>query len=60
MKNHELVPENLVASIAGLRHGGSRKVLRELVQHKLLCYEHNKGDRRRLPAVVNGTGRQVT
>lgn len=44
MKNHEVVPVNLVTSIAGLRHGGCHKVLRELVQHKLLCYEHHKGD----------------
>ena len=43
MKNHEVVPANLVASIAGLKHGGCQKVLRQLVQHKLLCYEHKKG-----------------
>ena len=43
MKNHEVVPINLVASIAGLRHGGCHKILKELVQHKLVCYEHKKG-----------------
>lgn len=43
MKNHEVVPANLVASIAGLKHGGCHKILRQLVQHKLLCYEHKKG-----------------
>ena len=43
MKNHEVVPVNLVASIAGLKHGGCQKLLRQLVQHKLLCYEHKKG-----------------
>ncbi|XP_064391093.1 serine/threonine-protein kinase RIO2-like, partial [Halichondria panicea] len=42
MKNHEVVPANLVASIAGLKHGGCHKVLRQLVQHKLVCYEHKK------------------
>ena len=44
MKNHEIVPVNLVASIAGLRHGGCHKILKELVQHKLVCYEHKKGE----------------
>ena len=44
MKNHEVVPINLVASIAGLKHGGCHKILKELVQHKLVCYEHKKGE----------------
>ena len=39
MKNHELVPPSLVASIADLKHGGTHKILRELSKHKLLCYE---------------------
>jgi len=39
MKNHELVPTSLVASIADLKHGGSHKTLRELTKHKLVCYE---------------------
>ena len=43
MKNHEFVPANLISSIAGLRHGGSHKILRQLVQHKLLYYEHRRG-----------------
>jgi len=39
MKNHEIVPGVLVASIASLRHGGVHKLLRELCKNKLLCYE---------------------
>eukprot|EP00088_Acartia_fossae_P030326 TRINITY_DN3129_c0_g1_i1.p1 TRINITY_DN3129_c0_g1~~TRINITY_DN3129_c0_g1_i1.p1 ORF type:complete len:514 (+),score=164.38 TRINITY_DN3129_c0_g1_i1:89-1630(+) len=39
MKNHEIVPGSLIASIANLRHGGVHKLLRELCKHKLLCYE---------------------
>ena len=39
MKNHELVPPSLVASIADLKHGGTYKILRELSKHRLLCYE---------------------
>ncbi|XP_065333948.1 serine/threonine-protein kinase RIO2 [Cloeon dipterum] len=39
MKNHELVPAALVASIANLRHGGAHKVMKELCKHKLLSYE---------------------
>lgn len=42
MKNHEIVPVSLIASIASLRHGGCNKVLRELVRHKLLAYERTK------------------
>ena len=39
MKNHEVVPTSLVASIASLKHGGCHKILRELTKHKLICYE---------------------
>jgi RIO kinase 2 len=42
MKNHEVVPLPLIASIASLRNGGCHKVLKELVRHKLVCYEHSK------------------
>lgn len=39
MKNHELVPSPLVASIAHLHGGGCHKVLRELNKHRLVAYE---------------------
>ncbi|MFT7811793.1 serine/threonine-protein kinase RIO2 [Arapaima gigas] len=42
MKNHEIVPVSLAASIASLRHGGCNKILRELVKHKLMAYERTK------------------
>uniref|UniRef100_A0A8D8Y9P1 Serine/threonine-protein kinase RIO2 n=1 Tax=Cacopsylla melanoneura TaxID=428564 RepID=A0A8D8Y9P1_9HEMI len=42
MKNHELVPGALAASIANLKHGGVHKVLKELCKHKLLSYERGK------------------
>ncbi|XP_024419083.2 serine/threonine-protein kinase RIO2 isoform X1 [Desmodus rotundus] len=42
MKNHEIVPCSLVASIASLKHGGCNKVLRELVKHKLTAWERTK------------------
>ncbi|KAJ8263078.1 hypothetical protein COCON_G00155350 [Conger conger] len=42
MKNHEIVPVSLIASIASLRHGGCNKILRELVKHKLVVYERSK------------------
>ncbi|KFV16157.1 Serine/threonine-protein kinase RIO2, partial [Tauraco erythrolophus] len=42
MKNHEVVPASLVASIASLKHGGCNKILRELVKHKLVAYERTK------------------
>jgi RIO-like serine/threonine protein kinase len=42
MKNHELVPGVLVASIANLKCGGVHKLLRELCRHKLVSYERGK------------------
>ena len=39
MKNHEMVPAPLIASIASLKHGGCHKILCELVKHKLVAYE---------------------
>lgn len=42
MKNHELVPGSLVASIANLRHGGVHKLMKELCKHRLLTYERGK------------------
>ncbi|KFR16537.1 Serine/threonine-protein kinase RIO2, partial [Opisthocomus hoazin] len=42
MKNHEVVPASLIASIASLKHGGCNKILRELVKHKLIAYERTK------------------
>lgn len=42
MKNHELVPGLLAASIANLKAGGVHKLLRELCKHKLLTYERGK------------------
>lgn len=42
MKNHEVVPLQLIASIASLRNGGCNKILKDLVRHKLVCFEHVK------------------
>ncbi|XP_050422696.1 serine/threonine-protein kinase RIO2 [Adelges cooleyi] len=42
MKNHELVPGSLAASIANLHHGGVHKILKELCKHRLLSYERGK------------------
>lgn len=42
MKNHELVPGPMVASVANLQHGGVHKLLRELCKHRLLTYERGK------------------
>lgn len=42
MLNHAVVPMVLINSIAGLRHGGSHKVLSSLLRDKLLSHE-NKG-----------------
>lgn len=42
MKNHEIVPASLIASIASLKHGGCNKILKELAKHRLLAYERTK------------------
>ncbi|XP_063696316.1 uncharacterized protein LOC134827552 [Culicoides brevitarsis] len=42
MKNHELLPGALCASIANIRGGGVHKLLRELCKHKLVTYERGK------------------
>eukprot|EP01137_Pigoraptor_chileana_P031694 Opistho-2@19931 len=42
MKNHELVPASLIASIAGLRHGGCHKILLELARNRLVAYDNVK------------------
>ena len=36
MRNHELVPIELIANIAKLRHGGSHKILSTLLDTSLL------------------------
>lgn len=47
MKNHELVPTVLIASIAHeLRNCGVGKKLRDLAEHRLVAYE--RGRRRML------------
>ncbi|KAF8765274.1 uncharacterized protein LOC129974159 [Argiope bruennichi] len=42
MKNHELVPGPLVASIANFKHGGCHKRLMNLTRHRLVAYERGK------------------
>lgn len=42
MKNHELVPGAMAASIANLKHGGVHKLLKDLCKHRLLSYERGK------------------
>ncbi|XP_039196335.1 serine/threonine-protein kinase RIO2 isoform X1 [Crotalus tigris] len=42
MKNHEIVPPSLIASIASLKHGGCNKILKELTKHRLISYERSK------------------
>ncbi|XP_026575152.1 serine/threonine-protein kinase RIO2 [Pseudonaja textilis] len=42
MKNHEIVPPSLIASIASLKHGGCNKILKELTKHRLTAYERTK------------------
>ncbi|RHZ78674.1 hypothetical protein Glove_158g46 [Diversispora epigaea] len=40
-KNHEIVPTPLIAQIAGLRHGGSHKILGELAKKNLISSVKN-------------------
>ena len=48
MKNHALVPLPLVSSIANLRHGGTHKIVANLLRDKLLSHENKKLDGYRL------------
>jgi RIO kinase 2 len=42
MRNHELVPIELIANIAKLRHGGSHKILSTLLRYKLVAHAQNQ------------------
>ena len=48
MKNHELVPVELVSAISGLKHGGAYKYIRDLLKHKLVHHDNQKYDGYRL------------
>ncbi|KAG6596829.1 Serine/threonine-protein kinase rio2, partial [Cucurbita argyrosperma subsp. sororia] len=48
MRNHEIVPSELVESIASLKHGGTYKVLKNLLKYKLLHHDSSKYDGFRL------------
>lgn len=48
MRNHELVPSELVVRIASLKHGGTYKVLKNLLKYKLLHHDSSKYDGFRL------------
>lgn len=39
MRNHELVPTQLIENIAGLRHGGVHSAIATVAKHKLLHHE---------------------
>lgn len=64
MKNHEIVPITLIPAIAGLKSSVCLKVLRNLVKHQLLCYEHNKGKNSKIIYTCNnnclGCGYRLT
>ena len=74
MKNHDLVPVELLARIANLRHGGIRKFISDLMRHKLLHHEGKVYDGYRLTylgydylalkvfvarGLIAGVGRQI-
>lgn len=44
MKNHALVPVDLIIKIAGLRHGGVNKILSNLLRYKLVHHERKTYD----------------
>lgn len=73
-KNHEIVPSQLVDSIAGLKHGGTFKCLRTLLRHKLVHHDASKYEGYRLTTLgydflairalvargaIAGVGRQI-
>jgi len=42
MRNHELVPVELITSIAKLRHGGIYKILSTLLRYKLVAHSNQQ------------------
>ncbi|KAJ4825867.1 hypothetical protein Tsubulata_024316 [Turnera subulata] len=48
MRNHEIVPWELIHRIASLKHGGTYKVLKNLLKHKLIHHDSSKYDGYRL------------
>ena len=73
-KNHEIVPAQLIESIAKLKHGGTFKCLKTLLRHKLVHHEGKKYDGYRLTSMgydflairaltargsIAGVGRQI-
>ena len=48
MKNHEIVPVQLINAIAGLKRGGGYKHIKELLKHKLVHHENRDYDGYRL------------
>ncbi|KAK9674267.1 hypothetical protein RND81_12G222200 [Saponaria officinalis] len=48
MRNHEIVPSTLIDRIARLKHGGTYKVLKNLLKHKLLHHDSSEYDGFRL------------
>uniref|UniRef100_A0A914VNT4 Hypoxanthine phosphoribosyltransferase n=1 Tax=Plectus sambesii TaxID=2011161 RepID=A0A914VNT4_9BILA len=42
MKNHELVPTELIASVANIHHGSVAKRLRDLAEHRLVSHERGR------------------
>ena len=74
MKNHDIVPVELISSIAALKHGGAFKCLQELLRNKLIKHDRKKYDGYTLNylgydylalnalrhrKVVKGVGRQI-
>ncbi|XP_010426678.1 PREDICTED: serine/threonine-protein kinase rio2 isoform X2 [Camelina sativa] len=74
MRNHEIVPSELVERIACLKHGGTYKVLKNLLKYKLLHHDASKYDGFRLTylgydflaiktlvnrGIFTGVGRQI-
>ena len=73
-KNHDVVPLELISSIAGLRHGGVHKFIASLLRNKLVAHDRKHYDGYRLTflgydflalrtfvkrGVVKGIGRQI-
>jgi RIO kinase 2 len=48
MRNHEIVPVELIIMIAGLKHGGAHRNLTTLLKHSLIHHDRQKYDGYRL------------
>lgn len=55
MKNHEIVPTNLIASIAKLKFGGVNRSIANIARYKLIHHDAKKCTYSTIPCCISNT-----